>query len=131
MADEQAKREELIRQIASLPTGSLTKKTVKGREYWYLRVKENGKRRELYVPRDEVESLREQLALRKRLEQELVKGGQREVPPHVEAFEGSVLVGDELREFAAPVASFKKRALYGKLRAFLESGVVKTSWTII
>ena len=29
MADEQAKREELIRQIASLPTGSLTKKTVK------------------------------------------------------------------------------------------------------
>lgn len=77
MADEQAKREELIRQIASLPTGSLTKKTVKGREYWYLRVKENGKRRELYVPRDEVESLREQLALRKRLEQELVKGGQR------------------------------------------------------
>lgn len=120
MADEQAKREELIRQIASLPTGSLTKKTVKGREYWYLRVKEDGKRRELYVPRDEVESLREQLALRKRLEQELVKGGQREVPPRVEAFEGSVLVGDELREFAAPVASFKKRALYGKLRAFLE-----------
>lgn len=102
MADEQAKREELIRQIASLPTGSLTKKTVKGREYWYLRVKEDGKRRELYVPRDEVESLREQLAPRKRLEQELVKGGQREVPPRVEAFEGSVLVGEELREFGGP-----------------------------
>ena len=52
MADERAKREELIRQIARLPTGSLTKKTVKGREYWYLRVKENEKRREVYVPRD-------------------------------------------------------------------------------
>lgn len=102
MVDEQVKREELIRQIASLPMGSLTKKTVKGREYWYLRVKEDGKRRELYAPRDEVEGLRTQIALRERLEQELAEVGQREAPFRAEAFEGSVLVGEELREFGGP-----------------------------
>lgn len=112
-------RKDIIRLIADLPEGSLTRKTVKGHEYWYLRVKEDGKRREIYVPRDEVEGLREQLALRERLEKELAGSSAPAQALGGAVFEGAVLVGHELTEFAEPVSGFKKRALYGDLRSFL------------
>ena len=49
---------ELKRQIELLPAGSITKKTVNGRVYFYHRWTEEKKRREKYLPAEEVDSFR-------------------------------------------------------------------------
>ena len=62
---------DLERQIAALPAGSITKKTVKGKVYYYHRWTEDRKRREKYIPKEEVDIFREQIQQRKALEIEL------------------------------------------------------------
>lgn len=41
--------DELEREIALFPGGSMTVKKIKDKEYFYHRVSENGKRREIHV----------------------------------------------------------------------------------
>ena len=71
LSDMQARVTELEQQISALPAGSVTKKTVSGKDYFYHRWTENKKRREKYIPADELESFRAQIERRKELEQEL------------------------------------------------------------
>ncbi|MBO4390727.1 MAG: AAA family ATPase, partial [Lachnospiraceae bacterium] len=61
----------LEREIALLPEGSITKKTIRGKEYFYRRIMQDGKRKELYVGFEEVPALREGIERRKALEKEL------------------------------------------------------------
>ena len=63
--------DELEREIALLPGGSMTVKKIKDKEYYYHRINENGKRREIYVDFDKAEELRSQIEKRKALEKEL------------------------------------------------------------
>jgi hypothetical protein len=53
--------EELEREIALLPSGSIAVKRIKDKEYYYHRINENGKRRETYVDFDKVDELRAQI----------------------------------------------------------------------
>lgn len=62
---------ELAQKIAMLPPGSIVKKTVTGREYYYHRWTENKKRHEKYIPAEVLDSFRAQIEQRKELEQEL------------------------------------------------------------
>ena len=62
---------ELEAQIAALPVGSITKKTVSGKVYYYHRWTEDKKRKEKYVSGEDVPALREQIEERKALEAEL------------------------------------------------------------
>lgn len=55
LSEMQARAAELERLIADLPAGSITKKTVNGKEYFYHRWTEDKKRREKYIPADELE----------------------------------------------------------------------------
>lgn len=71
LSEMQTRVAELEQQISALPAGSVTKKTVNGKEYFYHRWTENKKRREKYIPADELESFRAQIERRKELEQEL------------------------------------------------------------
>lgn len=71
LSDMQARVTELEQQISALPAGSVTKKTVSGKDYFYHRWTENKKRREKYIPADELESFRALIERRKELEQEL------------------------------------------------------------
>ena len=54
LSDMQARVTELEQQISNLPAGSVTKKTVNGKEYFYHRWTENKKRREKYIPAGEL-----------------------------------------------------------------------------
>ena len=65
LSDMQARMTELEQQISNLPAGSITKKTVNGKEYFYHRWTENKKRREKYIPADELENFRAQIERRK------------------------------------------------------------------
>ena len=53
LSEIQARTSELERQISNLPAGSITKKTVNGKDYFYHRWTEDKKRREKYIPAEE------------------------------------------------------------------------------
>ena len=62
---------DIEREIARLPEGSITKKRINDKEYFYHRVTRNGKRTESYVPFEDVEELRSSIDKRKSLKNEL------------------------------------------------------------
>ena len=55
----------LEQQVAALLPGSVAKKTVNGREYFYHRWTENKKSRAKYIPMNQVEAIRSQVEQRK------------------------------------------------------------------
>jgi len=126
MADQniQEKIMALEAQIALLPKGSVGQKTVNGKEYFYLRWTENKKRKEKYIPADEIEALKSDIEKRKALEKEL-KELRRQAPavsapkPAAHTFLTNVRTGSTLRSFAAPVRGFKKRDCFRALHEYL------------
>jgi len=62
---------EIEREIAMLPEGSVTKKKIKEKEYYYHRITRNGKRVENYLSFEEVPELKTQIDKRKKLEKDL------------------------------------------------------------
>ena len=64
---------ELEREIAVLPEGSIAKKKINGKEYFYHRITRNGRRSEKYVGFESVAELSSGIEKRKALEKELKK----------------------------------------------------------
>ena len=122
LSEMQTRVAELEIQISNLPAGSITKKTINGKEYFYHRWTENKKRREKYIPQDELDEFRARIELRKALEQE-VKTLNRQLPK-TKAIDSSTLttnirIGEELRSFATPVRGFRKRECLKQLHDFV------------
>ena len=116
--------EELEREIALLPRGSVAVKRINNKEYYYHRINENGKRRETYVDFDQVEELRAQIEKRKAFEKEL-KELKRQLPKSTKPkkaelqFSTYVRVGEQLDSMAATVAKYKKRACYATIHDYV------------
>ena len=116
--------EELERDIALLPCGSIAVKRINDKEYYYHRINENGKRRETYVDFDKVEELRLQIEKRKALAKEL-KELKRQLPKTSKPkkdehrFSTYVRVGEQLDSMAATVAKYKKRACYTAIHDYV------------
>ena len=116
--------DELEREIALLPRGSIAVKRINNKEYYYHRINENGKRRETYVDFDQVEELRAQIEKRKALEKEL-KELKRQLPKSTKPkkaelpFTTYVRVGEQLDSMAATVAKYKKRACYSTIHDYV------------
>ena len=110
LSEIQARAAELEQQISALPAGSITKKTVSGKDYFYHRWTENKKRREKYIPADELENFRAQIERRKELEQEL-KALKKQLPKaksaNPSAFTTNVRTSEALRSFAAAVRGYQ------------------------
>ena len=122
LSEMQARAAELEQQISALPAGSVTKKTVNGKEYFYHRWTENKKRREKYIPADELENFRAQIERRKELEQEL-KALEKQLPKaksaNPSAFTTNVRTGEALRSFAASVRGYRRRECFRQLHDFV------------
>ena len=122
LSEIQARAAKLEQQISNLPAGSITKKAVNGKEYFYHRWTENKKRREKYIPMDEVENFRVQIGQRKELEQEL-KMLRKYLPKtksvNSAVFTTNVRAGEELRAFAASVRTYRKRECFMQLHDFV------------
>ena len=118
----QTRAAELEQQISALPAGSVTKKTVGGKDYFYHRWTENKKRREKYIPADELENFRAQIERRKALEQEL-KALKKQLPKaksaNPSAFTTNVRTGEALRSFAASVRGYRRRECFRQLHDFV------------
>ena len=122
LSEIQARAAKLEQQISDLPAGSITKKAVNEKTYYYHRWTENKKRREKYIPMDEVENFRVQIEQRKELEQEL-KMLRKHLPKtksvNSAVFTTNVRVGEELRAFAASVRTYRKRECFMQLHDFV------------
>ena len=122
LSDMQARAAELEQQISALPAGSITKKTVNGKDYFYHRWTENKKRREKYISADELENFRVQIERRKELEQEL-KALKKHLPKErnvdASALTTNIRTGEALRSFAAPVRGYRKRGCFRLLHDFV------------
>lgn len=114
---------ELEQEIMGLPAGSIAKKTISGKTYYYHRVPGGNKRREIFVPEEELSALREQIERRKALQKELRE--LRKVAPKAEtapsnyAFYTNLRTGKELRAFSASVRNYKCRQCFSQLYDYL------------
>ena len=112
----------LGQQIAELPIGSITKKTVNGHIYYYHRWSMNGERHEKYLHADEVAPLREQIETRKALESEL-RMLKKEAPKKTTEkklnFITNVRIGSALRTYSHGVINYKKRGCYQNLHDYV------------
>lgn len=118
---------ELEREIAILPEGSITKKRINGKEYYYHRITRNGKRSEKYISFEEVPELSTQIEKRKALVKKLKKMKALEVPekePETEkeeqlAFKTTVRVGKLLKSQIALTLKYRKRECIKELRKYV------------
>lgn len=132
---------ELEQRISMLPPGSVTKKRIKEKEYFYHRWTENKQRREKYIPMEEVDVFRAQIEQRKALEQELkelktqlsreisyadilsrsAQPAQFLMEPRFSqpSFSVNVLTGEALVSFSESVRNYKKRACFQQLHDYI------------
>ena len=121
--DIQERIARLEQEIAQLPKGSISKKTIGGRDYYYHRISLNGERKEEYIPADEVETLRKKIEQRKALEVELkqlkkiVPTQKSNVAQH--KFITNVQTGQSLYAYASSVRNYKKRQCYDILHSYV------------
>ena len=120
---------ELERKIAILPEGSITKKKIRDKEYYYHRIIINGKRIENYLSFEEVPALKSQIEKRRAFEKQL-KELKRLIVPGKEsetweaeslAFKTTVRVGRQLKSQIALTKKYKKRECIKELREYIFS----------
>ena len=122
---------ELERELALLPEGSIAKKHIRDKDYYYHRITRNGKRVENYIPLEEVTELRTQIDKRKEYEKKLKKLKADlviEAPAKAKAlkikeveheFHTVVRTGEQLRAQIAITKQYKKRECYRLLQEFV------------
>lgn len=116
---------ELEKQILDLPIGTLSVKSINGNRYYYHRWYENKRRKEKYIPTEDVPALQEQIQHRKLLEDELkihkknltLKSKISKKSSH--DFITNVLIGESLRNYSKSVQSYQKRECYQNLYDFV------------
>ena len=117
------KIQELERQIAALPIGYISKKTINGKTRYYHQWTENGKKHSQYLRDGELEPLQEQIEQRKVLQAQL-KELQAKMPkvrqPKLD-FETSVIVGKGLAAMSQGVKGWGLRDCFGQLEDYLYS----------
>lgn len=118
---------DLEKQIFDLPIGILSIKTINGNRYYYHRWYENKRRKEKYIPIEEVPALQEQIQHRKLLEDEL-KVLKKKISPQMGSVKKSahefitnVLVGESLRNYSKSVQNYQKRECYQRLFDYVYS----------
>lgn len=116
---------EIEREIAILPEGSITKKKIRDKEYYYHRITRNGKRVEKYIDFKDVSELKDRIDRRKKLEKDLKELKKQMIPEkattkeeHLE-FKTTVRTGSRLRAQIAVTKKYKKRECIRELRDYI------------
>ena len=119
---------EIEHEIALLPSGSLTKKKIRDKEYYYHRITRDGKRVENYISFEEVPALKAEIERRKALEKELKelklcvpKEERDDKGPELKDlnFKTKVRVGKQLESQIALTRKYKKRECIRILREYV------------
>lgn len=120
---------EIEREIALLPEGSITKKKIKEKKYYYHRMTINGKRVEKYLAFEDVSDLKAQIEKRKDLEKQLKELKALVIPEQEIAKEETeyemldlrtmVRFGKQLKSQIEITRKYKKRECIKELREFV------------
>ena len=112
---------ELEKQIAELPVGYISKKTINGKIQYYHQWTEGGKKRSQYLRDGEMEPLREQVEQRKSLQAQLkeLRTGMPKVRQPKLDFETSVIVGKGLEAMSQGVKNWELRDCFDQLEGYL------------
>ena len=117
---------DLEREIATLPSGSVSKKTIKDKIYYYHRVNRDGKVKETYVSFDDVDELKAQIKKRRELEKELKE--LRRLEPALpqsefsDEFNTYIRIGESLKRYVSSVKKYNKRECFSKLHEYIYGG---------
>lgn len=118
--------EQIRREIALLPPGYLSKKTIYGKERYYLQWTENGKKKSKYIDEATAKDLQVKIERRRELqkkEKELLANHKENEPKSIDSgehrFKTNVIYGDELSRFVSFVKEFKKRRLFRDIQDFI------------
>ena len=105
--------------IDGLPSGGISNKTINGKTYAYYQWTENGRQHSKRVQDDELPTLSEAIAERKRLIALLRE--ESAIVPETEPpqYQVSCRLGTALRRYADPVKTYKKRDCYPVLEQFV------------
>ena len=119
---------EIEREIAVLPEGSITKKKIKDKDYYYHRITRSGKRIENYVSFEQVPDLKEKIEKRKALEKKL-RELKRMLPKEEKCadriaekepeYKTNVRTGRQLESQIAITRRYKKRECIRVLRDYI------------
>ena len=125
-ADLEVQIMDLEREIARLPQGSIAKKTIRGKEYYYHRIHTDGKRKETYISFEEYPALKMQIERRQELEKELRNlkkslpdSKARQEKKQQSQYKTIVRIGAPLANQIAIVKNYRKRECYGILRDYV------------
>lgn len=116
---------ELEKQINNLPIGSISTKTINGHTYYYHRWYEDKKKKEKYIPQNQVAHMQDEIRKRKELERELKRLLQesprqgRKSRKDGYSFITNIHLGEELKAYSASVRGYKKRECYKTLHDYV------------
>lgn len=109
-------REELERQIAELPPGYISVKTINGKERYYHQWYEGGKQHTKYVRADDYPELRDKVERRRTLQLRLKEMDESNMS---RPFRTKVAMGDDLKRMAEITEGMRRRDCYAQLKAYL------------
>ena len=119
--------EALEAEIAALPIGYISKKTINGRVRLYHQWTEEGKKKSKYLDDETAEQMRILIEKRRELQKQLKMARAllpkdkpaQETPKEVFQFKTQVSVGNALRRFVNPVVNLQRRDGYRDLEQYL------------
>lgn len=127
-----AELEALKRQIEELPVGYISKKNIHNKTRYYRQWTEDGKIRSQYIKEAELETVQDQIARRKELQQKVKElegedpAGRRQTGPRRRGslrpkihFQMNVITGEGLRAMTDNICGEEKRSDYGRLTDYL------------
>ncbi len=113
----------LEERIDKLPSGYISNKNIKGKEYQYYQWNEDGKKKSKYLPSDQVENMRTLIELRRELEQKLramKSTKQIDYAVYFNRYETSVTT-DGLVNMCTRAAGWERREVFAQLEKYLAS----------
>lgn len=119
---------DLKRQIAELPAGSISRKTINGKVYFYHQWQEDGKTQGYSVSEEEAAEIKIQIEKRRALQKELrALEKKSNVTPSArsnnDSFKTVVVFGDNLANTVESVKKWRKRTCYDTLIKYLDAPV--------
>lgn len=118
--------ERIENELKLLPRGSIGKKTIKGKIYYYHRYTENSKKHETYLNNEEVLEFTKKIELRKSLEKEL-----KELKINLKSnlknnnlkFTTNIKIGEELKNYIEIVKNYQKRNCFRDIQSYLYNNI--------
>lgn len=127
MAKDNMRINELRNLISSLPNGSISKKNINGKTYYYHRYKEGNKRIEKYIDFSTVSELQNKIEKRRMLEKELKRlislNGENLLVSNKSKYNTNIRRGENLFKFIKPVDKFNHRFCFDEIVNYLDSNI--------